>query len=84
MAGESKPRSEPQAAAVETAVENRSILDRIAEEGRIGQSPEERTSGKVWLKDLVQAPGPTRRLSKVCHARSTSAAGASVPMASSA
>jgi type VI secretion system protein ImpC len=31
-----------------------SPLDRIAEEGRIGQSPEERTSGKVWIKDLVQ------------------------------
>jgi type VI secretion system protein ImpC len=29
-------------------------LDRIAEDGRIGQSPEERTHGKVWLKDLVQ------------------------------
>src|SRR5438445_12716670 len=40
--------------AVETAVEQRSLLDRIAEEGRIGQSPEERTSGKLWLKDLVQ------------------------------
>src|SRR5438876_3138340 len=39
---------------VDTAAENRSLLDRIAEEGRIGQSPEERTSGKVWLKDLVQ------------------------------
>ena len=33
---------------------SQSILDRIAEEGRIGQSPEERTSGKLWLKDLVQ------------------------------
>jgi type VI secretion system protein ImpC len=41
-------------AAVETVVQSGSILDRIAEEGRIGQSPEERNSGKRWLKDLVQ------------------------------
>jgi len=39
---------------VQTAAETGSILDRIAEEGRIGQSPEERSSGKLWLKDLVQ------------------------------
>ena len=39
---------------VEAVVESRSLLDRIAEEGRIGQSAEERTNGKVWLKDLVQ------------------------------
>jgi len=45
---------EGQGPATEAALESRSILDRIAEEGRIGQSPEERTSGKVWLKDLVQ------------------------------
>jgi len=46
-----------QAAAVQPAtetVDNRSLLDRIAEEGRIGQTVEERTSGKLWLKDLVQ------------------------------
>jgi type VI secretion system protein ImpC len=30
------------------------ILDRIVEEGRIGQSPEERSTGKVWLRDLVE------------------------------
>jgi type VI secretion system protein ImpC len=35
-------------------VESRSLLDTIAEEGRIGQTPEERNSGKLWLKDLVQ------------------------------
>jgi type VI secretion system protein ImpC len=52
MAAETQPAPEPQA--VETAVQSRSLLDRIAEEGRIGQSPEERVSGKVWLKDLVQ------------------------------
>src|SRR5262245_34398201 len=53
MQAEPKPTTEPQPAA-ETAAEPRSLLDRIAEEGRIGQSPEERSSGKVWLKDLVQ------------------------------
>ena len=53
MQAEPKPATEPQPT-VETAAETRSLLDRIAEEGRIGQSPEERTSGKVWLKDLVQ------------------------------
>src|ERR1051326_687891 len=39
---------------VAAAAENRSLLDRIAEEGRIGQTAEERTNGKLWLKDLVQ------------------------------
>jgi len=53
MATETKLKAEPQAQP-EVAAESRSILDRIAEEGRIGQSPEERTSGKLWLKDLVQ------------------------------
>ena len=54
MPAEPKPGRRSPAPATETAVESRSILDRIAEEGRIGQSPEERTSGKLWLKDLVQ------------------------------
>jgi len=31
-----------------------SILDRIAEEGRLGQSREEQVRGKAWLKDLIQ------------------------------
>src|SRR3974377_1205226 len=53
MATEAKPAAESQPA-VETVVETRSLLDRIAEEGRIGQSAEERDSGKLWLKDLVQ------------------------------
>ena len=52
MAAEIKPALESKPA--ETVVESRSIIDRIVEEGRIGQSPEERTSGKLWLKDLVQ------------------------------
>src|ERR1051326_4107867 len=52
MAAETQqsPESQP---AVE-ALESRSLLEKIAEEGRIGQTPEERASGKVWLKDLVQ------------------------------
>jgi type VI secretion system protein ImpC len=54
MPAEPMQVTEGQAPATETALESRSILDRIAEEGRIGQSPEERTSGKLWLKDLVQ------------------------------
>lgn len=54
MGAETKPTLDPQAATTETVVETRSLLDRIAEEGRIGQSPEERSSGKLWLKDLVR------------------------------
>jgi len=52
MAAETRQAPEPRPA-TET-VETRSLLDRIAEEGRIGQTVEERTSGKLWLKDLVQ------------------------------
>src|SRR5215470_11810808 len=51
---EQQQASQTQAAATETATESRSILDRIVEDGRIGQSPEERTSGKQWIKDLVR------------------------------
>src|SRR5438067_12188280 len=54
MGAETKPTLDPQAITTETVVETRSLLDRIAEEGRIGQSPEERSSGKLWLKDLVR------------------------------
>ena len=53
MAAEPKPVTDSQPT-VDAVVESRSLLDRIAEEGRIGQSAEERTNGKVWLKDLVQ------------------------------
>src|SRR3954447_11034749 len=53
MPAEAKTGLEPQPT-VETAADTRSILDRIAEDGRIGQTPEERTSGKAWLKDLLQ------------------------------
>jgi type VI secretion system protein ImpC len=41
-------------AVTETPVENRSILDRIIEEGRFGQNAEEQRSSKIWLTDLVQ------------------------------
>src|SRR3954447_26248063 len=55
MAAEPKPATASEAdPSVVTAAEPRSLLDRITEEGRIGQTPEERASGKVWLKDLVK------------------------------
>jgi type VI secretion system protein ImpC len=54
MGAETSARLEPQPTVAESQVENRSLLDRIVEEGRIGQTAEERTSGKLWLKDLVQ------------------------------
>src|SRR6266700_3920559 len=51
----SQPVSVPESQSVaQAAPASGSILERIAEEGRIGQSAEERTSGKLWLKDLVQ------------------------------
>jgi type VI secretion system protein ImpC len=50
---EPKPMTEPQPA-VETTNESLSLLDRIALEGRIGQTDQERSAGKLWLKDLVQ------------------------------
>jgi len=53
MGAEPKPMAAPQAAQ-EPEVESKSLLDRIAEEGRVGQSPEERSAGKLWLKDLIQ------------------------------
>src|SRR5215469_15618732 len=49
-----EPKAAPETSSATTTVESRSLLDRIAEEGRIGQSQEERVSGKLWLKDLVQ------------------------------
>lgn len=53
MGAEPKPMAAPQVAQ-EPEVESKSLLDRIAEEGRVGQSPEERSAGKLWLKDLIQ------------------------------
>jgi len=35
-------------------VEEGSILERIAQEGRLGQSREEQSRGKLWVKDLIQ------------------------------
>jgi type VI secretion system protein ImpC len=54
MGAESKPVLTAETATETAAAEERSILDRIVEDGRIGQSPEERTAGKEWLKDLIQ------------------------------
>jgi type VI secretion system protein ImpC len=52
MAADAKPTLDAQAV-TETLSDNRTILDVICEEGRIGQTPEERANGKLWLKDLV-------------------------------
>src|SRR5437867_573571 len=54
MAAEPKPTREAQPAAPEATVESGSVLERIADEGRIGQSDEERSKAKLWLKDLVK------------------------------
>jgi type VI secretion system protein ImpC len=40
--------------AVEAEATTRGLLDRIAEEGRVGQTPEERREGKRWLENLIQ------------------------------
>jgi type VI secretion system protein ImpC len=53
MATEPKPMPVPQTTA-EPNVEARGLLDRITEEGRIGQSPEERRNGKKWLTGLIE------------------------------
>src|SRR5215471_17635761 len=53
MSTEMKPAAENQTTS-ETVAESRSILDRIAEEGRIGQTAEEHKAGKIWLTDLVR------------------------------
>jgi len=52
MGAETKPTIAPETQTEATT--NRTLLDRIVEEGRIGQTPEEQTSGKLWLKDFVQ------------------------------
>jgi type VI secretion system protein ImpC len=49
-----EPKTAQEVTSAAEATETRSLLDRIAEEGRIGQTPEERKNGKLWLKDLVQ------------------------------
>jgi len=56
MQAEPKSTTEPQPT-VETAAEPRSLLDRIAEEGRIGQSPEERTEAAKVAKKMEKALG---------------------------
>jgi type VI secretion system protein ImpC len=50
----SDPKTKLEAQTVETVAESRGILDRMVEEGRVGQSPEERKEGKRWLQDLVR------------------------------
>jgi type VI secretion system protein ImpC len=41
------------AATVTQTAAPRSLLDTIVEEGRLGQSPEEQSKGKEWVKELV-------------------------------
>jgi type VI secretion system protein ImpC len=53
MATEPTPITASQPA-VETNLETHGLLARIAEEGRIGQTAEERRDGKRWLENLVQ------------------------------
>src|ERR1035438_9763351 len=53
MPAEPKPMTETQPGA-ETTTGSLSLLDRIILDGRIGQTDQERTAGKLWLKDLVQ------------------------------
>jgi len=48
-----EPQTVTETPAAETPTDNKTILDLIVEQGRIGQTPEERASGKLWLKDLV-------------------------------
>jgi type VI secretion system protein ImpC len=53
MASEAGP-SAKQAVQSETTSESTSgLLDRIVEEGRLGQSPEERKEGKEWINAFL-------------------------------
>jgi type VI secretion system protein ImpC len=54
MGAEFKPALSADTVTETLPAEPRSLLDTIVEEGRIGQSPEERTAGKLWLKELIQ------------------------------
>jgi type VI secretion system protein ImpC len=51
MSPEAKAKPEPQPSA---KAEEKSLLDSIVEQGRLGQSTEERTRGKEWLVSLVE------------------------------
>jgi len=51
MGADSKSRVEP-VSVLQTAPE-KSLLDAIVENGRLGQTPEEKTKGKEWIKELV-------------------------------
>lgn len=51
MAAEAKLK--PDAQPSETVTTDRSLLESIVEEGRLGQTPEERSRGKEWLVSLV-------------------------------
>lgn len=52
MSPENQPK--PEAVAATTATTEKSLLETIVEEGRLGQTAEERTRGKEWLVSLVE------------------------------
>lgn len=52
MATEAKLDVEQQAS--EEVPQNRTLLEQIAEDGRVGQTREEQANGKVWLTDIVR------------------------------
>jgi type VI secretion system protein ImpC len=54
VGAESKPALAADTITETAPVQERGLLDTIVEEGRIGQSPEERSAGKLWLKELIQ------------------------------
>ena len=54
MSPEIKPAEDAQAAATTATPAEKSLLDSIVEEGRLGQTAEERVKGKEWLVSLVE------------------------------
>ena len=48
------PEKAEQAAQAKTVEAQGSLLERIVEEGRLGQTPEERARGKEWVQDFIE------------------------------
>ena len=51
MASESRSKAQP-VSVLETKP-NESLLDAVVENGRLGQTPDEKVKGKEWIKELV-------------------------------
>ncbi len=49
-----KGEAAPQAEAAQTVEAEVGLLDRIIEQGRLGQTPEERLKGREWIQDFIQ------------------------------